>query len=157
MRRREFIAGLGGAVAWPLAMPAQQATLPVVGLLASERREENLRALRQGLSEGGFVEGRNVAIEYRFAEGQYEQLPVLAADLVRRRVTMIAAFSTPLPKWDQAPRHLRRHNVLPPVPPVATQPLPSGGFGTPQPARETRSEVHVSSKPSVAEAAWLKV
>jgi putative ABC transport system substrate-binding protein len=95
-KRREFIAGFGSAAAWPLAVArAQQPRLPVIGFLASERRAENVRGFSQGLSETGFVEGRNVIVEYRFAEGQYERLPALAADLVQRRVAVIAAFSTP--------------------------------------------------------------
>ena len=98
MRRREFIAGLGSVAAWPVVARAQQPAVPIVGVLnaiSSAGRARELAGFRQGLNEGGYVEGRNVAIEYRSADGQYEQLPVLAADLVRRRVTAISALGAP--------------------------------------------------------------
>jgi ABC-type uncharacterized transport system substrate-binding protein len=94
MRRREFIAGLGSAAAWPLVARAQRSATPIVGFLSSASRESYahlVSAFLQGLSETGYVEGRNVEIEYRWGEGQYERLPALAVDLVQRRVAVIAA------------------------------------------------------------------
>jgi ABC-type uncharacterized transport system substrate-binding protein len=93
MRRREFIALLGGAAAWPLAAQAQQPEARTIGYLsprAADVETEFLTAFRQGLSETGHVEGRNLVIEYRWADGQYDRLSILAAELVRRQVSVIA-------------------------------------------------------------------
>jgi putative ABC transport system substrate-binding protein len=94
MKRREFIAGLGGAVVWPLTCRAQQTALPIVGFLNSASAEGYAvmaAAFKQGLDETGHVEGQNIAIEFRWADNVYDRLPALAADLVSRRVAVIVA------------------------------------------------------------------
>jgi putative ABC transport system substrate-binding protein len=97
MRRREFIAGLGSAVAWPLSSEAQQRSLPVIGFLHNQSLEsmrDSLPAFQSGLAETGFIEGRNVVFEHRWAEGRGDRRPALAADLVHRQVSAIVADAT---------------------------------------------------------------
>ena len=99
MQRREFIAGLASAAAWPLVARAQQQAMPAIGFLSSQSFDVSYKYVivpfLQGLKETGYVEGRNVAIEYRWAENQYDRLSLLAADLVRRRVAVIVATGLP--------------------------------------------------------------
>jgi putative ABC transport system substrate-binding protein len=97
MKRRTFIAGLGSAAAWPVVTRAQQSTIPLIGWLSAQSADDNYNTVPflQGLKEAGYVEGQNVAIEYRQAENQYDRLPALAADLVRCRVAVIVATGSP--------------------------------------------------------------
>jgi putative tryptophan/tyrosine transport system substrate-binding protein len=98
IKRRQFIVGLGSAVAWPLAARAQRAAMPVTGWLSTEfANDDSNRTVPflRSLKETGYVEGQNVAVEYRWAESQYDRLPALAADLVRRQVAVLVAANTP--------------------------------------------------------------
>src|SRR5215467_5758355 len=105
LKRRDFVTLLGGAVAWPLAARAQQPAGRTIGWLSATSREsdnlvgtresEGMTGFRQGLSETGYVEGKNLTIDYRWAEGQYDRLPALAADLVRSQVAVIVTVGGP--------------------------------------------------------------
>src|SRR5260370_35979909 len=112
MRRRSFLVLGGAAAVWPLAARAQQPNVPVIGFMSTRAPEESeylLEAFRQGLKEGGFVEGQNVAIEFRWARGQCDRLPALAAELVSRGVPVLAAIAgEPAP-----PRPVRANSSVP--------------------------------------------
>jgi putative tryptophan/tyrosine transport system substrate-binding protein len=97
MRRRDFIAAVGGVAAWPLAARAQQPAMPVVGFIrdgSADANARNVAAFRKGLNENGYIDGQNVSVEYHWLEGQYDRLPALMADLVRRHVAVIATIGT---------------------------------------------------------------
>jgi putative ABC transport system substrate-binding protein len=124
MRRREFIKLIGGAAAWPLAAHAQQAMMPVIGYLHSgslEPRVGMITALRQGLKEAGYIEGQNVAIEYRWADDQMERLPALASELVAKRVAVFVAAG-----GDLAPRAAQQTAPSVPIVAVSSDLLKSG-------------------------------
>ena len=124
LQRREFIAGLGGAAAWPLAARAEQPALPVIGYLSSGSRGsgERLRMFLRGLSQAGLSEGKNIAIEYRWAEGQYDRLPRLAAELVDRRVRLIVVPDSVV----TARAAIAATSTIPVVFGIGTDPVKSG-------------------------------
>jgi ABC-type uncharacterized transport system substrate-binding protein len=124
MRRRDLITLVGGAAAWPLGARAQQPAMPVIGFMSSRAPEDSahlLAAFRQGLGETGFIEGQSVAIEFRWARGQYQQLSALAADLVGRRVAVLTAVG-----GEPSARAAKQATSTIPIVFVATDPIKAG-------------------------------
>jgi putative tryptophan/tyrosine transport system substrate-binding protein len=137
IRRREFIAGLGGAAALPLAARAQPASVPLIGYLNGATPalyRDRVGWFLEGLGQVGFVDGQNVAIEYRWANGQYEKLPALAADLVRRQVGVIAATGG-IPEVSAAKTATSR---IPIVLQTGADPVAAGLVARPDPAEMSR-------------------
>ena len=114
MNRREFIAGLGGAAAWPLAARAQQRAMPVIGYLSGKAADSDssmLVSFRRGLADVGYAEGRNVAIDYRFTDGRYDRLPAQLTDLTQRKVGVIV-LTGGFESSKSAPRRSRSCSAL---------------------------------------------